>query len=86
MRSNCLLSLSDARQVVLNFVEYYNTRRLHSAIGYITPNDKLEGREKQIFAARDNKLAKAREARKHRRRAAKAIIKEPADQVVQATG
>jgi len=86
IRSNCLLSLSDARQVVLNFVEYYNTRRLHSAIGYITPNDKLEGREKQIFAARDNKLAKAREARKHRRRAAKVIIKEPADQVVQATG
>ena len=86
IRSNCLLSLSDARQVVLNFVEYYNTRRLHSAIGYITPNDKLEGREKQIFSARDNKLAEARAARKLRRRAAKAIIKEPADQVVQATG
>jgi len=86
IRSNCLLSLSDARQVVLNFVEYYNTRRLHSAIGYITPDDKLEGREKQIFAARDNKLAKAREARKHRRRAAKVIIKESADQAVQATG
>jgi len=85
IRSNCLLSLSDARQVVLNFVEYYNTRRLHSAIGYISPNDKLEGREKQIFTARDNKLAEAREARKHRRRAAKIIIKEPADQVVRAT-
>jgi len=85
IRSNCLLSLSDARQVVLNFVEYYNTRRLHSAIGYITPNDKLEGREKQIFAARDNKLAEAREARKRRRQAAKAIIKERSYQVFSAT-
>jgi transposase InsO family protein len=44
MRCNCPLSLSDARQVVENFVKYYNTWRLHSAIGYITPNDKLEGR------------------------------------------
>jgi len=84
IRPNCLLSLSDARQVVSNFVEYYNTKRLHSAIGYIAPNDKLEGREKQIFTARDNKLAAARESRKQRRRAAKAMIKERGDQVAQA--
>ena len=34
--------------------------RLHSAIGYITPQDKLHGKEKAIFAARDQKLALAR--------------------------
>src|SRR6202007_3059769 len=28
------LSLHDARRVVTNYVEYYNTVRLHSAIGY----------------------------------------------------
>ena len=57
IRPKCPLSLEDAREIVENFVTYYNTRRLHSAIGYITPKDKLNGREKEIFAARDQKLA-----------------------------
>ncbi len=33
--------------------------RLHSAIGYVTPADKLEGHAEQIFAERDRKLAEA---------------------------
>jgi len=37
--------------------------RLHSAIGYVTPKDKLEGREREIFAARDRKLEAARARR-----------------------
>ena len=45
----------------------YNEVRLHSAIGYVTPKDKLEGREAEIFAERDRKLAEARERRKARR-------------------
>src|SRR6185437_5290378 len=40
-----------------------NTARLHSAIGYITPQDKLDGREHAIFDARDRKLADARDRR-----------------------
>ena len=48
---------------------YYNTVRLHSAIGYITPQAKLEGREKEIFDARDRKLEEARERRKQERQA-----------------
>jgi len=54
---------------VADFVVYYNTRRLHNALGYITPKDKLEGRENEIFAARDRKLQEAREQLKARRRA-----------------
>jgi hypothetical protein len=42
---------------------------LHSAIGYITPQDKLEGRAEAILAAREAKLAAAREARKAQRKA-----------------
>ena len=37
--------LEDARQLVAGFVEHYNHVRLHSAIGYVTPADKLAGRE-----------------------------------------
>ena len=47
------MNLQDARRPVTRFVEHYNTVRLHSAIGYLTPADKLAGREEAIFAARD---------------------------------
>ena len=63
------LSIEDARDIVADFVDHYNTRRLHSAIGYITPKDKLEGRTETILAGRDAKLAAAREARKLKRKA-----------------
>ena len=41
--------------------------RLHSAIGYINPADKLAGKEEAIFVARDQKLLQARETRKTKR-------------------
>ena len=63
------LSLEDAQRVVEEFVTYYNHERLHSAIAYITPKDKLEGRAEMIQAARDAKLAAAREIRKAQRQA-----------------
>lgn len=58
-----------ARTVVGDFVRHYNEVRLHSAIGYVTPKDKLEGREARIFAERDRKLEAARERRKAERAA-----------------
>ena len=45
------------------YVEHYNTVRLHSAIGYVTPQAKLEGCEGAIFAERQRRLAEARAAR-----------------------
>lgn len=63
------LSLEDAIRMVTEFVDHYNHRRLHSAIGYITPMDKLEGRAETILATRKAKLATAREARKAQRKA-----------------
>jgi len=63
------LSLDDARRIVSDYVLYYNETRLHSAIGYVTPQDKLAGRDQEIFAARDRKLAEARERRQHMRQA-----------------
>jgi hypothetical protein len=56
---------------VARYVEQYNTVRLHSAPGCVTPQAKLEGREKALFAARDRKLEQARERRKENRQAAR---------------
>jgi putative transposase len=58
------LSLEDARRTVAEFVPHYNEVRLHSAIGYVTPADKMDGRERAIFADRDRKLDTARQRRK----------------------
>jgi putative transposase len=63
------LSLEDARRIVTDYVTHYNEARLHSAIGYITPKDKLLGNDAAIFAERDRKLAEARERRKQMRQA-----------------
>jgi putative transposase len=60
------LSLEDARRLVAEFVAYYNTVRLHSAIGYVTPADKLAGRAEQIWADRRRKLAAAQARRTSR--------------------
>jgi putative transposase len=57
------LSLDDARRGVAKFVDDYNTARLHSAIGYVTPQAMLEGRQQAIFDERDRKLEQARERR-----------------------
>lgn len=72
LKTSCIrpgtpLDVEQARRLIAGFVEYYNTVRLHSAIGYITPQDKLLGNDKAIFAARDQKLAEARLQRKIKR-------------------
>ncbi len=63
IRPKTPLSLADAKRVVTDFIDHYNTVRLHSAIGYITPADRLATRQNQIFAARDKKLETARHNR-----------------------
>jgi transposase InsO family protein len=71
IRPGTPLTLEDARRIVGKFVEYYNTVRLHSALGYVTPQAKLQGRDREIFAKRDRKLEAARERRKAKRHAAR---------------
>lgn len=68
IRPKTPLDLEEARRLVGEFVEYYNTVRLHSAIGYITPKNKMEGKENKIFADRERKLTEARDRRKERRK------------------
>ena len=72
IKSECIrpgtpLTLDDARRITVKYVQNYNETRLHGALGYITPNGKLLGREKEIFAERDRKLEEARERRRRNR-------------------
>ena len=67
IRPGTPLSLEDARRLVEGYVEHYNDVRLNSAIGYVTPNDMLAGRQHEIHAERDRKLEEARKQRQIRR-------------------
>ena len=75
LKSECIrpgtpLSLDDARRLLNGYVKHYNNIRLNSAIGYITPKDMLAGRQQEIHADRDRKLATARRQRQLRRQEA----------------
>jgi len=58
MREKCPRTVEEAPRWVGEYIERYNTQRLHSAIGYVTPLDMLEGRQAQIHPERDKKLAR----------------------------
>jgi len=64
------LTLEDARRLIQSYVDHYNTVRLHSAIGYVTPQDMITGRQAEIHGARDRKLEQARRQRQLRRQQA----------------
>jgi putative transposase len=68
IKSECIrpgspLSEEDTIRLIDGYVRHYNEVRLHSAIGYVTPADKMAGRDKQVFADRDRKLEAARSRR-----------------------
>lgn len=63
IRPKTPLTLEDARRVVDRFVRYYNDTRLHSAIGYVAPKDRLSGHDQHIQIERKRKLTEARKKR-----------------------
>ncbi len=75
LKSECIrpgtpLTPEDAKRLIEQYVGHYNTVRLHSAIGFVTPEDMIEGRQTVIHAARDRKLEQARQQRQLRRQKA----------------
>ncbi|RUL81003.1 IS3 family transposase [Tautonia sociabilis] len=66
-------SLEEARRLIASYVDHYNKVRLHSALGYVTPMDKLAGLDAVILAERDRKLEEARETRRRLRRATREV-------------
>jgi transposase InsO family protein len=71
IRPSCPATREEAQKRIEKYVNHYNHVRLHSAIGYITPADCLEGLSQVIGEERDRKLESARERRQQRRAAAK---------------
>jgi putative transposase len=67
IRPKTPLSLEDAKRICRDFIEHYNSLRLHSALGFVTPLDRLQNRHLQIFTDRDKKLESARQTRKLKR-------------------
>ena len=61
---NSVIDLDDLKRQLDAYITYYNTQRLHSALGYISPWDMLCGKQEQIFKARQTKLGDAAEKRK----------------------
>jgi len=70
IRPGTPLTPDDARRLIASWVNHYNTVRLHSAIGFVTPADMLAGRQSEIHADRDRKLKQARQQRQLCRRQA----------------
>ena len=64
IRPNCPRNRDEAMSQIRSYILHYNEVRLHSAIGYITPADRLCGLDKEIAAERDRKLEEARARRR----------------------
>ncbi len=73
IRPACPGTLEEALRLVSSYVDSYNHVRLHSALGYIAPADKLNGLETVIFAERDRKLEEARGRRQQVRQAQREV-------------
>ena len=58
-----LIDLDDARKQIDRFILYYNTKRLHSSLFYLTPDDFLNGRITEKLETRNIKLQLAKKAR-----------------------
>jgi transposase InsO family protein len=61
-------TVDEAKEMLNNFIDYYNNKRLHSALGYISPQDYLVGRSEEIHKLRDERLELARENRRDKRK------------------
>lgn len=68
-----LTSRQQAEEELSKIIAWYNTERLHSALGYLRPIDYYRGRPEELREARRHKLSAAR----HRRRERNLNLKQP---------
>lgn len=54
----------EARDGLGQFIDYYNHRRPHQSLGYVTPHDKLTGRAEEVIQQRKARHVAAQQRRK----------------------
>lgn len=64
VRVTAYTSLDQAKQNMSDWIDYYNNKRLHSSLHYLTPQEVFEGKTEIRLAKRKEKLYNAREFRK----------------------
>lgn len=64
VRRNAYLDAGDARRKMGEWVRFYNSERLHSALEYLTPDDVFFGRAPERLAERKEKMYNADMARR----------------------
>lgn len=55
--------MKGGERIIGEYIEEYNGKRLHSAIGWITPDDKLDGKAEDVWRNLDEKLETSRKLR-----------------------
>lgn len=63
LATKSLINIDDAREQIAKFIDYYNTKRLHSSLFYLTPDDFLNDRITEKLDLRNTKLQLAKKAR-----------------------
>jgi transposase InsO family protein len=60
LKLKTVLDINDARNIIADYIDYYNKTRLHSALFYLTPEDFLMGRVEERISDRENKILEAK--------------------------
>jgi putative transposase len=58
--------IEHAKEWMADFIDWYNTVHLHSALGYVTPQQRRTGADRKLFSMRNATVAKARAAHPER--------------------
>lgn len=62
----CFGDIGHARTWFADFINWYNTKHRHSAIGYVTPSQRHDGSASGVYAARNETYQKAKAAHPER--------------------
>lgn len=63
LKNSSFINMEDAKMQIKEFIDYYNNKRLHSALYYLRPVDFINGNVDYLINKRNKKLDKATELR-----------------------
>ncbi len=69
------LDIRQLERAIADFVEYYNFRRYHKALGNVTPADVLAGRREQILQRRKEVKAQTIQQRRDHNQNLKELLR-----------